>query len=130
MSLSSQQESINYPGHFEPLYQTLIDEFTQNILTGELKPGDCVPSIRILAKERKVSVITVKRAYMELERKGLITTRPGVGSFVAEDQNRAYQEAHAALEESLRNVIAQARILNISDDKLATLFYRVKQYSS
>lgn len=111
----------------EPLYQLIIEEFAQRILSGDLSSGDSLPSIRTLAKERDVSVITVKRAYLELERRGLIATRPGKGSVVADDQSQALEAARKSLEASIRDVIRKAQLLGLSDEKLATLFYRVKQ---
>lgn len=113
-------------GH-EPLYQQIVDEFAQLILSGEMSAGESLPSIRVLAKERDVSTITIKRAYLELERRGLIVTRPGRSSLVAEDQRQAIEETRKALEDSVRDVIKKAELLGISDEKLATLFYRVKQ---
>lgn len=66
-----------------PLYRQIIDQITRQIMSGELRGGDSLPSIRQLAKELTTSVITTKRAYQELEREGYIYTRPGKGSFVA-----------------------------------------------
>ncbi len=67
-----------------PLYQQIVDQIQRQILCGELAPGTALPSIRELARDLLTSVITVKRAYMELERSGLIITRSGVGSFVVD----------------------------------------------
>ena len=67
-----------------PLYQQIVDEIRGKILTGQLKPGDPLPSIRQLASELLISVITTKRAYQDLENQGLIQTRPGRGTFVSE----------------------------------------------
>lgn len=119
--------TVSDPLTSEPLYQQIIDQFTQQILSGALAAGKELPSIRQLAKEQDVSVITVKRAYLELERRGLIFTRPGKGSVVARDQSRAREETRQALETSMREVIQKASLLGLSDEKLATLFYRVKQ---
>lgn len=119
--------TVSDPLTSEPLYQQIIDQFTQQILSGALAAGKALPSIRQLAKEQNVSVITVKRAYLELERRGLIFTRPGKGSVVAGDQSRAREETRQALETSMREVIQKASLLGLSDEKLATLFYRVKQ---
>jgi GntR family transcriptional regulator len=66
-----------------PLYQQIMDQIKQKIAVEELKAGDEIPSIRQLAVDLRVSVITVKRAYLELEREGLIVTQQGKGSFVA-----------------------------------------------
>ena len=87
----------------EPIYAQITRQIKQQILSGALHPGDALPSIRLLAKELRISVITTKRAYEELEREGLIVTQTGRGSFVAqvsgarlrEEQLRAV-EAHLA----------------------------------
>ncbi|MEG0152875.1 MAG: GntR family transcriptional regulator, partial [Cellulosilyticaceae bacterium] len=66
-----------------PLYSQIMEQMKQLIITGILKPGEMTPSIRGLAKELKVSIITIKRAYEELEAEGFIETLPGKGTFVA-----------------------------------------------
>ncbi len=66
------------------LYQQIVDGLKREISEGRLKPGAALPSFRVLAEEMLVSVITVKRAYEELEREGIIYRRQGLGTFVAE----------------------------------------------
>ncbi|MTI49636.1 GntR family transcriptional regulator [Sporosalibacterium faouarense] len=66
----------------DPLYKQVKDQMKNAIITGELKEGDALPSIRGMANELKISVITIKRAYSELENEGYIITRRGLGSFV------------------------------------------------
>ena len=66
-----------------PIYQQITDQIKGQILTGKLQAGDALPSMRLLAKELRISVITTKRAYEELEREGFLTTVPGKGCFVA-----------------------------------------------
>lgn len=68
-----------------PLYQQIMDQIKQKIAVEEWQAGDEIPSIRQLAADLRVSVITVKRAYLELEREGLIVTQHGKGSFIASD---------------------------------------------
>lgn len=68
------------------MYQQIIDQITAKIMAGDWSPGQALPSIRELASASHVSVITVKRAYLELERAGLIVTRQGRGSFVTTSQ--------------------------------------------
>jgi GntR family transcriptional regulator len=67
-----------------PMYVQLVEQIRHRIAAGDWPPGHELPSIRALAAEARVSVITVKRAYFDLEREGLIVTRQGRGSFVAE----------------------------------------------
>lgn len=68
-----------------PLYQQIVNQIKQKIAVGEWEAGQEIPSIRQLAADLRVSVITVKRAYFELEHAGLIVTQHGKGSFVAND---------------------------------------------
>lgn len=70
-----------------PLYQQLVDAIHAQIREGRLTPGQALPSFRVLAEQLLVSVITVKRAYEELERAGIIYRKQGLGTFVAEAAN-------------------------------------------
>ena len=67
----------------KPIYEQIVEQVKALIISGELKEGDALPSMRLLAQELRISVITTKRAYEELERDGFIETFPGKGSFVA-----------------------------------------------
>ena len=67
----------------KPIYEQITDQVKEQIMTGALAAGDALPSMRLLAKELRISVITTKRAYEELERDGFLTTIPGKGCFVA-----------------------------------------------
>ena len=68
----------------KPIYEQIVTQIKNLIIAGELKEGDVLPSIRTLAKELRISVITTKRAYEELESEGFIHTMQGKGSFVAD----------------------------------------------
>lgn len=68
----------------QPIYDQIYSQIKAQIIAGQLRPGDALPSIRALAKDLKISVITTKRAYDELEAQGLIDTVAGKGCFVAE----------------------------------------------
>ena len=76
-----------------PLYQQIVDGFTRAISEGRLAPGTALPSFRALAEELMVSLITVKRAYEELEREGIIFRRQGLGTFVSEQGHEASRDA-------------------------------------
>lgn len=67
----------------QPIYEQIVSQIKSLIITGELNEGDALPSMRLLAKELRISVITTKRAYEELEREGFIVSFTGKGSFVA-----------------------------------------------
>ena len=67
----------------KPIYEQITDQIKEQIMAGALSAGDALPSMRLLAKELRISVITTKRAYEELEREGFLTTVPGKGCFVA-----------------------------------------------
>ena len=83
-----------------PIYDQIVQQIKALILGGELKEGDALPSMRLLPKELRISVITTKRAYEELEREGFLTTVPGKGCFVAA------QNPELLREETLRQVEA------------------------
>ena len=72
-----------------PIYDQISEQIKEKILTGQLEEGEALPSMRLLAKELRISVITTKRAYEELERDGFIVTMTGKGSFVAEKNTEA-----------------------------------------
>lgn len=77
-----------------PIYEQITRQIKQAILSGALSPGQPLPSMRLLAKELRVSVITTKRAYEELEREGFLETVVGKGSFVAGPDLAAIREEH------------------------------------
>ena len=77
-----------------PIYEQIVSQIRGKIISGELAEGDALPSIRLLSKELRISVITTKRAYEELEREGFIVTQPGRGSFVAGKNLELIKEEH------------------------------------
>ncbi len=77
-----------------PIYEQICAQIKGKIISGELKEGDALPSIRLLAKELRISVITTKRAYEELERDGFLVTYAGKGSFVAGKNLDLIREEH------------------------------------
>ena len=93
----------------EPLQTQIVRQIRAKILSGELVSGEVLPSIRALAKEQKVSVITVQRGYETLEREGLIHSRRGKGFFVSELQEKRKKEiSEQRLEENLEPMIKAA----------------------
>lgn len=110
-----------------PLYQQIVDGFKREISEGRLAEGAALPSFRQLAGELMVSVITVKRAYEELEREGIILRRQGLGTFVArngDDRTRQLKTEHAG--ELLRAAIREAREAGLGEKEITELFRRVK----
>ena len=94
----------------EPIYEQLRRQLREKILAGELAEGQALPSIRLLAKELRISVITTKRAYDELEAEGFIRTMPGKGSFVAPQNPELYrEEARKQVEKHLNQALEAAR---------------------
>ena len=99
----------------KPIYEQITSQLKQLILTGELKPHDMLPSMRLLAKELRISVITTKRAYEDLERDGFIYTVVGKGSFVADTNQDILREEHLRqVEDYLELAVEQARQAGIS----------------
>ena len=95
----------------KPIYEQIADQVREQILSGALSAGDALPSMRVLAKELRISVITTKRAYEDLEQAGFINTVPGKGCFVA-PQNPAlhHEEALKAVEAHLQKAVEAAEL--------------------
>ena len=109
------------PADAQPMYRQIVEQVSAKVVAGDWAPGEALPSIRELAAANGVSVITVKRAYLELEHAGVIVTRHGKGSFVAEstDAPRAHQQAE--LIQHLDQALASADRLGLSDAELHDL---------
>ena len=104
------------------LYQQLVDGLKREISEGRLKPGAPLPSFRQLAEDMLVSVITVKRAYEELEREGIIFRRQGLGTFVAErGADRSREAKLAAARDLLREGFREAAEAGLKPAELAAL---------
>lgn len=105
-----------------PIYEQICSQIKSRIISGELAEGDALPSMRVLAKELRISVITTKRAYEELERDGFIVSYPGKGSFVAGRNLEFIREEHLRqIEELLSRARALAAQCGLSDDELAEM---------
>jgi GntR family transcriptional regulator len=106
----------------EPIYEQITNQIKSLILTGELEEGTAIPSMRKLAKDLQISVITTKRAYEELEKEGFIYSIVGKGSFVAEQNLELMREKRLkAIEEQLSAVITNSREIGLSFDELQQL---------
>lgn len=105
-----------------PIYEQIQSQIKRLILAGILAEGEALPSMRLLAKELRISLITTKRAYEELEREGFVTTVPGKGSFVAARNPELVREEHLRrTEEYLQKAAAEARFGGLTLDELQTL---------
>lgn len=105
-----------------PIYEQILRQIKSHILRGELGEGDALPSMRLLAKELRISVITTKRAYEELEREGFITTVPGKGCFVApRNLELAREDTLRRVEEHLTHAVETARTGGVSDQEVKEL---------
>ena len=103
-----------------PMYQQIMDQVKQLVAVGDWAPGEPIPSIRQLAVALKISVITVKRAYLELEREGVIVTRHGKGSSVAEQPESSRKVPDAELRRHLGEAVRLARRLGLGFDELVS----------
>ena len=97
-----------------PMYLQIMEQIKQRITSGDWPLGAKLPSIRELAVAAKVSVITVKRAYQELEAEGVIVTQPGRGSFVAEIENLSNHLKEEEMDKHLKQAIAIAQSLGLN----------------
>ena len=111
----------------KPIYEQITSQIKAMIMSGELQAGDAIPSMRALAKSIHVSVITVQKAYEELQRDGFIEATVGRGSFVSAQNKAFYQEAQQRIaEEHLKIAADIGRVNDISLESLIEvlkLFY-------
>ena len=102
-----------------PLYQQIKDQIKDAILREELVEGDALPSIRSFANDLKVSVLTIRRVYDELEKEGFITSQVGIGTFVSTSNIELLRESKRRLvEKKMLDMIQTAKSLNISKEEL------------
>jgi GntR family transcriptional regulator len=101
-----------------PMYLQIMEQIRQSVAAGDWKPGEQIPSIRALAIELQISVITVKRAYLELEREGVILTQHGKGSIVALDPNLGQRLYAEEFEEHLRQVARIGTLLGMTEQEI------------
>ena len=106
----------------KPIYEQITSQIKAMIMSGELQTGDPIPSMRALAKSIHVSVITVQKAYEDLQRDGFIETTAGKGCFVsAQNQDFYLEEQQKKIEEHFNEAIEIARTSGISLDKMLNL---------
>ncbi len=106
----------------DPIYEQIRQQIQSHILKGELQPGDALPSIRNLAQQLQISVITTKRAYDELERGGFIETVSGKGSFIAFQNPELLREKRMSLIESrLAEIVKESILIGVSLEELQAM---------
>lgn len=102
-----------------PIYDQIYSQIKDAILSGQVTEGEALPSIRALAKDLRISVITAKRAYDELENEGFIYTLPGKGSFVAERSTELLREENLKkIEEHMQEVRRLASACRLTENEL------------
>lgn len=111
-----------------PIYEQLKNEIIRSIMTGEIKPGDSLMSMRALAKELKISIITTKRAYQDLEQDGYVYSVVGKGTFVSE-QNPNIQKERILLEieKNIEALLQTAHQIDLSTDELIDMIHVIKE---
>ena len=106
-----------------PIYDQIYSQIKDAIVSGQVAAGEALPSIRALAKDLRISVITTKRAYDELEREGFIDTLPGKGCFVAERSAELLREEHLwKIEGCMQEIRRLAAACGLTEDELAEMW--------
>jgi GntR family transcriptional regulator len=101
-----------------PIYLQIMEQIRQRVVLGDWKPGEQIPSIRAMAIALQISVITVKRAYLELEREGVIVTQHGKGSIVAPDPDLGSRLYDKEFEEHLRQAARIGTLLGLTEEEI------------
>ncbi|WP_298846776.1 GntR family transcriptional regulator [Clostridium sp.] len=106
----------------DPIYEQIVTQIKTAIMKEELEQGDALLSIRSLAKELLISVITTKRAYEELEKEGFIETVAGKGSYVScQNKDLIREKRLKTIEENLAGVVSESKFLNLSLEELQSM---------
>lgn len=110
----------------DPLYKQIKDQIINAIVTSELKEGELLPSIRMMANELKTSVITIKRAYQDLEAEGYIITRPGLGSYVTSiNKDKLRSEKMVEIREKMKDIVDEANKYYIDINELIKILHEI-----
>ena len=112
----------------EPIYAQIYAQIKNCIISGELAEGELLPSIRMLAKDLRISVITTKRAYDELEKDGFVHTVAGKGCYVAQKNTELIREGNLKqIEEYMRMTLRLAQSCNLSDGELVEMLRVIRK---
>lgn len=106
-----------------PIYEQITRQMKGLILRGDLREGEALPSMRLLAKDLRISVITTKRAYEELEKGGYVYTVPAKGSYVAQQSTQLVREAYLTqIEEHIQEILSLAAACGLGEEEVLDLF--------
>ena len=120
--MSEKMEIVISNSSGKPIYEQIADQVKSQIMSGQLKAGDALPSMRALAQSLRISLITTKRAYNDLEAEGFIETVAGKGCFVAAQDPQLLREANLRLaEEHVRRAVEVAKRGGISKGELTEM---------
>lgn len=107
-----------------PIYEQLMEQIRNGIISGELHPGDTLPSVRGLAGQLRISALTVKKSYDRLEQEGFVSTIHGKGTYVSQSSRQLAVEANRqAVERDFSAAIQRARQSGLSDEEILTLIH-------
>lgn len=102
-----------------PIYEQIMDQVKNQIITGEMKENETLPSVRVLSAELKISALTVKKAYDKLEEEGFVITVHGKGTYVAAtDKELAFEARRKAVEDDFTNAIEKARTVGMTQAEI------------
>lgn len=116
------------PSNPDPMYRQVTDQIKDAIAAGDLKPNEKLPSIREMARALNISVITIKRAYLDLESEGYILTRAGLGSFVADvNRNNLREEKLGEFRSELARILGTGSKFGISAEDIVRLIRQIEE---
>lgn len=114
----------------QPIYEQIVEQIKNKVMHGELEENTALPSVRVLAKELKVSALTVKKAYDALEEEGFVNTVHGKGSFVAfANQELLLEEKKKEVEADLERAIRKGRSCGMNNTEITELFHIILEES-
>ena len=114
----------------QPIYEQIVEQIKNKVMHGELEENTALPSVRVLAKELKVSALTVKKAYDALEEEGFVNTVHGKGSFVAfANQELLLEEKKKEVESDLERAIRKGRSCGMNNTEITELFHIILEES-
>lgn len=112
----------------QPIYEQIVGQIKEKIMSGELKADDALPSVRTLSKELRISALTVKKAYDALEQEGFVVTVHGKGSFVSgTNQNMMQEEQRKEVEKAMENAVRMGKRCGMTSEELNELFMIVME---